>query len=176
MDVDPAGDFFGDYASYDVEEFGMPLDGVDKQEDADIDLHEAAMADLETGLEPERAFTMATSEPATTLADPMASTGPSHAPFRLRGGAEEGLRKEPFVVKFTEGEAGKVYARTGKDENARYREQLHGAASNPYAPFTSKKDWEIARWAKLRGPGSTAFSELIGIEGVRHHSLLGIIP
>ncbi|KAF8259944.1 hypothetical protein EI94DRAFT_1706680 [Lactarius quietus] len=35
-----------------------------------------------------------------------------------------------------------------------------------YAPFLSKTDWEIARWAKLRGPGSTAFSELMSIEGI----------
>jgi hypothetical protein len=33
-------------------------------------------------------------------------------------------------------------------------------------PFISKMDWEIARWAKLRGPGSTAFSELLSIDGV----------
>ena len=38
--------------------------------------------------------------------------------------------------------------------------------NNPYAPFLSKTEWEIARWAKLRGPGSTAFSELMGIDGV----------
>ena len=38
--------------------------------------------------------------------------------------------------------------------------------ANPFAPFLSKMEWEIAQWAKLRGPGSTAFSELIGIDGV----------
>jgi hypothetical protein len=38
--------------------------------------------------------------------------------------------------------------------------------NNQYAPFLSKLDWDIARWAKLRGPTSTAMSELLGIEGV----------
>ncbi|KAG1837613.1 hypothetical protein F4604DRAFT_1931480 [Suillus subluteus] len=38
--------------------------------------------------------------------------------------------------------------------------------NNVYAPFTSKLDWEMARWAKLRGPSSTAFSELVSIEGL----------
>lgn len=47
-----------------------------------------------------------------------------------------------------------------------YGEAL-GGGDNPWAPFKSKKDWEIARWAKLRGPGSTAFSELLTINGVR---------
>jgi hypothetical protein len=40
------------------------------------------------------------------------------------------------------------------------------AVPNVWAPFTSKIDWEIAKWAKLRGPGSTALSELLRIEGV----------
>ena len=43
--------------------------------------------------------------------------------------------------------------------------------ANPFAPFLSKMEWEIARWVKLRGPGSTAFSELISIDGVRFFRL-----
>ncbi|KAG1770541.1 hypothetical protein EDD22DRAFT_977201 [Suillus occidentalis] len=35
-----------------------------------------------------------------------------------------------------------------------------------WAPFTSHIDYEVARWAKLRGQGSTAFSDLLNIEGV----------
>jgi hypothetical protein len=27
-------------------------------------------------------------------------------------------------------------------------------------------DWKVAHWAKLRGPGSTAFSDLLNIDGV----------
>ncbi|KAF8810234.1 hypothetical protein BYT27DRAFT_7092544, partial [Phlegmacium glaucopus] len=50
------------------------------------------------------------------------------------------------------------------------RDHAYGAAlgggDNPWAPFNSKKDWEIARWAKLRGAGSTAFSELLAIDSV----------
>jgi hypothetical protein len=42
-----------------------------------------------------------------------------------------------------------------------------GGGDNPWAPFRSKKDWEIARWAKFRGVGSTAFSEILAIDGVR---------
>ncbi|KAJ7841520.1 hypothetical protein B0H14DRAFT_3694203 [Mycena olivaceomarginata] len=38
--------------------------------------------------------------------------------------------------------------------------------NNVYAPFNSKLDWEVARWAKLRGAGSTAFTELLKIDGV----------
>jgi hypothetical protein len=41
-----------------------------------------------------------------------------------------------------------------------------GSSANPYAPFCSKLDWEVAHWAKLHGPGSTAFTELLKLEGV----------
>ncbi|KAJ7213561.1 hypothetical protein GGX14DRAFT_534208 [Mycena pura] len=41
------------------------------------------------------------------------------------------------------------------------------SADNPYWPFTSKMDWEVGEWAKMRGAGSTAFTDLLKIEGVR---------
>lgn len=42
--------------------------------------------------------------------------------------------------------------------------------ANIWAPFISKMDWEVARWAKLCGPGSTAVSELLSIENVSMRS------
>ncbi|KIJ67367.1 hypothetical protein HYDPIDRAFT_84908 [Hydnomerulius pinastri MD-312] len=53
-----------------------------------------------------------------------------------------------------------------------YLNQFDGGGGNLYAPFTSRLDYEVARWAKLRGQGSTAFSDLLGIEGVCN--LLGL--
>jgi hypothetical protein len=47
-----------------------------------------------------------------------------------------------------------------------------GGGDNPWTPFHSKKDWEIAQWEKLRGVGSTAFSELLAIDGVSFHNCL----
>ncbi|KIL55290.1 hypothetical protein M378DRAFT_49930, partial [Amanita muscaria Koide BX008] len=37
---------------------------------------------------------------------------------------------------------------------------------NEYAPFLSKLDWELARWAKVHGPSSSALTQLLQIEGV----------
>jgi hypothetical protein len=37
---------------------------------------------------------------------------------------------------------------------------------NPYAPFTSKTDWELGKWGKMRSAGSTVFDELLAIDGV----------
>ena len=36
-----------------------------------------------------------------------------------------------------------------------------------WAPFQSQVDWEIARWAKMCGPSSTALTELLAIPEVR---------
>lgn len=48
----------------------------------------------------------------------------------------------------------------------KYSQQVIDKADNVYAPFQSELDWKIAQWAKMRGPGSTAVSELLSIEGV----------
>lgn len=35
-----------------------------------------------------------------------------------------------------------------------------------WAPFLSERDWEVARWAKMRGPTSSAVTELLAIPEV----------
>ncbi|KAH9010418.1 hypothetical protein EDB84DRAFT_1590846 [Lactarius hengduanensis] len=82
--------------------------------------------------------------------------------FRLRGGYEQLLKNDPFVVKF----AGMAGCSHMVNNNADINGATAADIDNPFAPFTSKMEWEIARWAKLRGPGSTAFTELTSIEGV----------
>jgi hypothetical protein len=80
----------------------------------------------------------------------------------------------PFVCEFPLSAAGAPISGYGKHSDDAYRESLHTLNSispsdttNIYAPFTSKLDWETAQWAKLRGPGSTSFSEFLAIDGVR---------
>ena len=55
------------------------------------------------------------------------------------------------------------------------RDDVYGAAlgggDNRRAPFNLKKDREVARWVKLQGAGSTAFSELLAVDGVCFNSL-----
>ncbi|KAF9782655.1 hypothetical protein BJ322DRAFT_1100637 [Thelephora terrestris] len=43
---------------------------------------------------------------------------------------------------------------------------LGGPSANPFAPFNNQTDWELAKWAKLRGPSSTSFTELMGVTGL----------
>jgi hypothetical protein len=52
-----------------------------------------------------------------------------------------------------------------QDTNSQYQAGMLNRI-NTWSPFLSRLDWEVARWAKLRGPSSTAFSELLAIDGV----------
>ncbi len=53
-----------------------------------------------------------------------------------------------------------------KEETSDERYQSTVGDANPWAPFASQTDWELARWAKLRGSKSTAFTDLLGVESV----------
>jgi hypothetical protein len=89
-----------------------------------------------------------------------------HSNFRLRGGYEEPLANKPFVIKFPR-MAGHPQTVNGSTDSEMDTDQASAdGTNNVFAPFPSKIEWEIARWAKLRGPGSTSFSELMGIDGV----------
>ena len=85
--------------------------------------------------------------------------------MHLCRGAESGLGKKPHVLKFTKGKAGMVYSKDSVNLNTKYTNKI-GMSNNLYRPFSSKIEWEIAQWAKTQGPSSTAFTELMNIEGV----------
>lgn len=79
-----------------------------------------------------------------------------------------GKPSSPVVDRFP-GRAGEpVPTAQVVDANTAYESALGSALNheNPYAPFDSKMDWEVARWAKLRGSSETAFTELLAIDEV----------
>jgi hypothetical protein len=75
------------------------------------------------------------------------------------------------VVPYPDPRAGQRTSRLSPDQaaNVMYRAQLVDVEDeeNLYYPFASKIEWEVARWAKLRGSSSTAFTDLLSIDGVR---------
>ncbi|KAM5534937.1 hypothetical protein V8D89_011397 [Ganoderma adspersum] len=82
--------------------------------------------------------------------------------------SQEYLRNAPAHVRHFSGHAGEPTLRpeilvSGYKE---YTSKVSDSANNPYAPFNSRLDWEIARWGKLHGPSSTSLTELLQIEGV----------
>ncbi len=84
---------------------------------------------------------------------------------QARSDAEESTFRKPVIVPFSKGKAGNILYQT-QDQYTMYTAGFNGGDKNPYEPFKSKLDWEFAKWAKMRGPGSTAVSELLNIEGV----------
>ena len=81
-------------------------------------------------------------------------------------GHEEELRQQPFVVPFPNPSVGAPIPARVLSRYEEYQDTLVDAA-NPWTPFNSRIDWEVARWAKMQGPGSTAVSDLLKIDGVR---------
>jgi hypothetical protein len=66
--------------------------------------------------------------------------------------------------KYLSSHAGETLSRE-ESRDSDYSAALN-SGDNSWSPFNSKKDWEIAEWAKLQGLGSTAFSDLLSIDGV----------
>ncbi|KAJ3554685.1 hypothetical protein NM688_g2979 [Phlebia brevispora] len=105
-------------------------------------------------------------EPNNVAGQPMAGDGSA----RIR--IENALRQRIYVEQFPSKVAGQpIEAPSGAmpSEYAEYQARVPhtGDASNLFSPFRSELDWKVAHWAKLRGPGSTAVSELLEIPGVQ---------
>ncbi|KAJ6607088.1 hypothetical protein B0H10DRAFT_2228204 [Mycena sp. CBHHK59/15] len=173
-----SGDFFGD--NYADEDFGYVYDSDAERGDASgnpddsdssdelgdpavNDLADAARTQDEDGWEPERCLDQ--DAEMQDVQDIPESRPPPTRETRVI--AEDRFHVQPIIEKFPGARAGEVISkdRTQSAEE-RYRAAL-GDPTNLYAPFASKMDWEVARWAKLRGSGSTAFTDLLKIDGVR---------
>ncbi|KAJ7083907.1 hypothetical protein C8R43DRAFT_965319 [Mycena crocata] len=103
--------------------------------------------------------------PATPDPDPQPAPGPPEPERQI---AEERFVQKPHITKFG-GEAGAPLHRAEMPANTQYQRGLSEAEENPenpWAPFKSQIDWQIARWAKVRGSTSTAFTDLLAINGV----------
>jgi hypothetical protein len=61
---------------------------------------------------------------------------------------------------------GKVYHTDGEVHRAYSKMGQH--LDNPFHPFASQLDWEIACWANEDGPGQAAFTRLLNIDGVSY--------
>ncbi|KAI0263871.1 hypothetical protein BC834DRAFT_1042725 [Gloeopeniophorella convolvens] len=73
----------------------------------------------------------------------------------------------PHVVHFSSGRAGAPMQQQELSQYEELRKQFDATSpGNIYAPFASEMDWEIARWAKQRGPSSRALTDLLAIPGV----------
>jgi hypothetical protein len=164
--TDPSGDLFGDYDFTDTETQPCRSSQSESSDSED----EWAASD-EGAIEAPRELIQDTTTPRSHVTCPNESDaqGPQTDTTRIRGEAEEVLRSRPFVVHYpTASGGGRVYAAHGNAwTNEAYEKEVKTAdIKEIYAPFSSELEWDIAQWAKKRGPSSTALTELLQIKGV----------
>ncbi|KAJ3716762.1 hypothetical protein DFJ43DRAFT_1043218 [Lentinula guzmanii] len=158
------GDFFGqDYTAADFPGFDNPAAaGSDSDSDMDDDSNSAIQ--VEQHWEPERPV-----QPSYMDVDIMENPifRPRNPLLRLPA------HRDGIYVQTFGGRAGAPLpsvqhhtARDSRDGYGWYKSHIPSSGENIWAPFVSKMDWELAHWAKLRGAGSTAFSDLLAIDGV----------
>jgi len=175
------GDLFGTAEDYSGDDFGQDPDSDDEQEpleespEQDRETAEQRLfeMELEDSWEPDRGPDMPQVHDAVHLDSESDDEDRSViqdvllAEQRLL--AEERADSHPQIVRYSEtyplSRAGYVVASTGTSSDTVYTSSVNGQ-QNLWAPFTSEIDWKVARWAKLRGAGSTAFSDLLAIDGV----------
>ncbi|KAJ7875217.1 hypothetical protein B0H13DRAFT_1894237 [Mycena leptocephala] len=98
---------------------------------------------------------------------------PVNEPAPLPGDAAHQAREIPVEERFIlaphispfGGRAGEALCTETPAYNE-YSDLIPQSADNPWAPFQSQVDWEVAKWAKLRGSTSTAVTDLLAIDGV----------
>ncbi|OJT12555.1 hypothetical protein TRAPUB_10899 [Trametes pubescens] len=186
------GDYYGNYSAEDFdnyEEFDGDEPSIADEDQEGVRLQEDIEAEDEDDLEAQNFEAEGGWEPPAPdpAGHPQAVPNPvvdadsdtvedrrhdaAHRATQLR--AQEHLRTKTFKIPFPGGRAGAPVNRP-RERSAyeSYQAYIDSANDNPYSPFISKIDWEFAKWAKNRGPGSTAVSELLEIENL--FSLLGL--
>ncbi|KAJ3000601.1 hypothetical protein NUW54_g6755 [Trametes sanguinea] len=148
------GDFFGEYGPQDFPEQDMDMEDVlpilPGDTDMTTDSQDEPYDPTRASTVPEVPLNVAAVPPANVPGPPTTKTVVVPYPDPSAGSAVQ-CETSPLTPLMT---------------YDNYQTALGGTPSNPYAPFTSETDWLVARWAKLRGPGSTSFTELVTIPGI----------
>ena len=178
------GDFFGrDYSPADFDEVTSP-----QSQDSEVD-EPVTSGNIDFDDVPPWEPPVDDRHPEHVEQGPRRETQPADGPIdnevesqmsdetrRCRTNTDNTTRYEPYKIAFPPrlGQPGVAINRgLGSTEYEISRnsfEQTEAGPGNPYAPFASQIDWEFAKWAKLRGPGSTAVTELLALEGVSSYT------
>ncbi|KAJ3553227.1 hypothetical protein NP233_g12696 [Leucocoprinus birnbaumii] len=133
-------------------------------------MEEELVAEQENDWEPTRSISVEDVPQATTANDDQEDNGLASYLSEARQSAEHvlinaGHGPEPkstvrYSQRYPDSKCGAPIAKSLWNNHDQ-------SSSNPYAPFNSKLDWEVAQWAKLHGPGATALTKLLAVDGVR---------
>ncbi|KIY46436.1 hypothetical protein FISHEDRAFT_60355 [Fistulina hepatica ATCC 64428] len=161
------GDYFGSAADYHDDPFGQDKAGEDDESEVDDDEGISSERSTSKDEESEREDPW---EPVLPPFNPQVAgldsedvdieeeydTCHAQAEARLRA---EGI----FIDRYPSSLAGKPVDRDLTSDEL-YAHKL-GARKQRWAPFSSRRDWEVTRWAKLH-VGATAWNEFLAIHGV----------
>ncbi|KAI1788558.1 hypothetical protein LXA43DRAFT_1063534 [Ganoderma leucocontextum] len=154
---------------------GAGVDGVVEVEESDDEEYE--VEEDAFNLEEERGWEPPPPPPENPRASPTAPNaneepldGPNTQDAQCN--AADHLHTKTYVSHFPGVHAGAPISQQCEDPFYDGYKQSRANSKNPYHPFISRIDWLVARWAKMRGPGSTAVMELLQIEQLAE--LLGL--
>ncbi|KAG2032746.1 hypothetical protein BDR03DRAFT_985446 [Suillus americanus] len=164
----PANTFEGDYFGTEAEDLEWPAEDEETEADGDGDIEleeeeleaEGAVAEQERDWEPpveQDGQDLAMAEEDMDIADAPSNLEPNQLDNHAhRHEAEAPLQHQPHVVKFPLQSAGAMLPSPSRQNSYHhYHQQLNSSEDSDER-------------AKTRGPGSTSFSDLLEIEGIRH--------
>lgn len=131
-------------------------DAADAADALDADIWEALAEDIDTAIGPSQGHI---SSPPPPRSERRPSTPPTNPPTHDGGSTDS--QAQLTVDHFTSGSPGAQIPGTFEDRLDPSHED-----TSIWAPFHSLRDWNIALWAKTRGPTSTAVTELLQIPEV----------
>ncbi|KAI0356053.1 hypothetical protein OH77DRAFT_1503949 [Trametes cingulata] len=185
------GDYFGDYAAEHFDDYDNYMGPDDPDDDNDLIPGASQLAshvehsdDDSTEAEDAENFEdeAAWEAPPPSRTPPLRPVSPAAEESAhpsdeddnpRQGRVHEQLRRSTYVVRFPSPLAGApISVDRTCSEYETFKRLSDSNNANPYAPFISEVDWKFARWAKMRGPGSTAVTELLSIEEIPR--LLGL--
>ncbi|KAG2049394.1 hypothetical protein BDR06DRAFT_975296 [Suillus hirtellus] len=181
--------FTGDYFSnYDGEDFEWPEDrhqfmesedndydkprdeDGDRDKDGDGDIVAAHDAELEHSWE----FPAGPIPPDINSADSEDAVLQPQLHHMEQQQAEAPLGQCPTIEKFSQCGAGAPLYCASTMAFKSYKDKLLDS-DNKWAPFTSRIDYKVAKWAKLRDASLTAFSDLLAIDrSLKLYDALGL--
>ncbi|THU92309.1 hypothetical protein K435DRAFT_820522 [Dendrothele bispora CBS 962.96] len=183
MVIDHTGDYFGDYNTLDPD---VDIATVDENEDHFVPSYPGGDSDNSGSCSDEGDDDTTDDEEGWELPVDITDAGLSRSPspelLFPDGFLEEPAKlppacpplptqhhdiQEPFIESYPDSRAGApLLSQTSFTSDHQRYEQGIGRKTNIWAPFQSEIDWRIAKWAKMRGPSSTSFTELLAIDGV----------
>ncbi|THU95825.1 hypothetical protein K435DRAFT_665625 [Dendrothele bispora CBS 962.96] len=176
MVIDPSGDYFGSYNDLDPLEDVTPGPSsihtrpCGAESDSDSGSGSDTVTDYEDGWEPEidtEGSDASSRSPSPILVSYEFPEDPVVIPpCQPLPPLPDNFRK-PHIKLYPDTRAGAPLLTQSEflDGHRQYEQQI-GQKTNIWAPFTSEIDWRLAKWAKTRGPSSSAFTELLEIHGV----------